>query len=90
MEPSNDVTSHFLHHSPDWQGGWECGVVYALMANRVPYIKGIYQSVQDEQLLVFASNLGYTVQFKRLDPKRTMMEFTYVEPGPETHNVFSL
>lgn len=66
-----------LRRSEDWVRGFEAGIAYALMLQQCPLISGIYSSQSEEQLFLFAHQLGYTFRWKPLSDGKSAIEFTY-------------
>lgn len=78
-DPEAGVTSTDLLSSDlKWMRGFEAGVVFTLMSNGCPFIKGNYANDNEEQLFVFAHQLGYAFQWTRLTDGSTAIEFTLV------------
>lgn len=67
--------------SSDWQRGFDAGVVYILMAQGTPIIRCIASSASDEQFLLWAHQMSYSVYRRRLDDQRTRFEFVRNEFG---------
>jgi hypothetical protein len=70
-----DTASSLLPHSREWDEGFEVGLVYALMAMDCVVIEGKYYNVNDEQLHVMAQQMGYDVEWSRVDDTRVQMRF---------------
>lgn len=79
-----NLPANFLKSSKEWLQGFESGAAYILMSHHCPLIRGIYDSDSDEQLLLFAHNFGYDVNFKCLKDGTTAMEFVYNGGGNES------
>lgn len=51
-----------LSKDPAFQRGFAAGVLYVLMVEQCPTIIGEYAAMDDEQLLLMASRLGYCAE----------------------------
>jgi len=68
--------TNIIMHSDEWQNGFEAGMVYALMLSRCPYMTGLYHSINEEDLFLFASQMGYETSWKLMKHGLTAIEFT--------------
>lgn len=74
MPASTDV---ILDKSSKWQEGFEAGIAFLLMLQKCPDLQGTYASLTEEQLFLFASQLGYDVDWMKKANGRTWMRFRY-------------
>lgn len=65
-----------LNKSEEWQRGFAAGLAYILMLQQCPYVCGTYDSMEEEQLFLFAHQLGYDVEWVPMKGGKSEISFT--------------
>lgn len=66
-----------LSTAAEWRRGFLAGLVFLLMKQQYPIISGVYDSADEEQLFLFASQHGYDVDWKAIGGGHTEIVFVF-------------